>query len=276
MTCLHPITVGHGSMRCGRCVACRITITREWTHRLLAEYGYWDKSAFITLTYSDEFVPENMCLVKKDLQLFLKRLRKELSRIADQRYDNGKLKPFPLKYFACGEYGETTSRPHYHLIMFGIDKRYEDVLLDCWHMGMIDIGSVTKDSIQYVCGYVMKKYNGDVQKQVFGDRPPQFMVCSKGLGGRWLQDNKKQLLDNCGITMSGKPIGIPKYYRYKLGDDLTEEWLEYNRRIASDKARDKAITTAGGILELAEVNHKAKLQAEEGLKTKQNSRRKKL
>ncbi len=73
----------------------------------------------MTLTYDDEHLPINdyvdsdgvihgkPTLRKRDVQLFLKRLRK------NYKYDNH------IKYFCCGEYGGKTFRPHYHLIIFG-------------------------------------------------------------------------------------------------------------------------------------------------------------
>jgi hypothetical protein len=44
--------------------------------------------------------------VKRDLQLFFKRLRKAYPDVK-------------LRYFACGKYGEQFARPHYHVILFG-------------------------------------------------------------------------------------------------------------------------------------------------------------
>ena len=79
---------------------------------------------FLTLTYNDDNLPSDVGLHKDDLQRFFKRLRKAL--------DTKK-----IRYFACGEYGDTTSRPHYHAIVFGlglneIDKKY---VTDAWPLG---------------------------------------------------------------------------------------------------------------------------------------------
>ena len=48
-----------------------------------------------------------MSLRKRDFQLFMKRLRKKYS---DDR----------IRFYACGEYGSETFRPHYHAILFGL------------------------------------------------------------------------------------------------------------------------------------------------------------
>ena len=75
---------------CGHCLACRIARTREWTVRLLHESEFWEDTSFITLTYDDEHVPVTyyaedefgsarggFTLRSRDLQLFMKRLRKK-------------------------------------------------------------------------------------------------------------------------------------------------------------------------------------------------------
>lgn len=78
----------------------------------------------------------------------------------------------PIRYFVCGEYGDTNGRPHYHAIIFGYDwpdKRrhssgsrgdalYTSKKLDeQWSHGACYIGNVSPDSCGYVARYVMKK-----------------------------------------------------------------------------------------------------------------------
>ena len=58
---------------------------------------------------------QHSTLVKRDLQLFLKRLRKKLVKTY------GKDKKFRIRFIGCGEYGGTFGRPHYHLVIFGMD-----------------------------------------------------------------------------------------------------------------------------------------------------------
>ena len=94
---------------CGSCISCRIAKRREWSLRLLHELSYHDDAVFLTLTYDDAHVPPNMSLRKRDLQLFMKRLRIKLDRLGIEHC---------IKYFACGEYGTRTKRPHYHLLLW--------------------------------------------------------------------------------------------------------------------------------------------------------------
>ena len=76
---------------CGNCLSCKISRTREWTIRMMNELKYHEYSVFITLTFNEENKKEQ--IEKRDLQLFFKRVRKNI----------GKRK---IKYYACGEYGE--------------------------------------------------------------------------------------------------------------------------------------------------------------------------
>ena len=57
---------------------------------------------FLTLTYSDEFLPDDECVHKEHLKKFLVDLKKII----------------PVRYIACGEYGGKTGRAHYHAIIW--------------------------------------------------------------------------------------------------------------------------------------------------------------
>ena len=142
---------------CGKCLACKISKVREWSVRMLHELSSHEDSSFITLTYQNEFLPENGSLKKTHLQLFFKRLRKAIH-------------PKKIRYYAVGEYGDITMRPHYHIILFGLGLRVEDkkCVMDAWPYTNWSIdsirskafGLVEPDSIQYVAKYVHKQYSG--------------------------------------------------------------------------------------------------------------------
>ena len=112
MQCTNPVSP-YKSMRldmeypCGQCRACRVNRARDWAVKIMHETDYYDYSTFMTITYDEENVPYEFSgddglvqtLCKRDLQLFIKRLRKWLH-------------PEKIKYYACGEYGSRTHRPH--------------------------------------------------------------------------------------------------------------------------------------------------------------------
>lgn len=226
MQCTSPITIKNGKFPCGHCLACRIAKSREWSARLIHELSYWDKSVFVTLTYSDLFLPKDLSLKKKDLQNFFKRLRK---------YSNTK-----LKYFACGEYGEKIKynsglgRPHYHAIIFGLSNSKEDTeyVKDAWRFcdwSMFKsnkaFGTVTYDSCRYVSDYIFKKYNKELAEDVYLSKGLEipFKVCSQGLGLRFCLDNKENLISNFGFTLHGSKMALPRYYVEKLDLQLEEQ-----------------------------------------------------
>lgn len=107
---------------CGKCIGCRLDYSRQWANRCMLEAQYYppDQVWFATITYNDKYVPRVMSsdpdtgkqapaltLRKRDFQLWMKRLRRH----------------FPenkIRFFAAGEYGSETLRPHYHAILFGL------------------------------------------------------------------------------------------------------------------------------------------------------------
>ena len=92
---------------CGQCLPCRINKRREWTFRLELEASLHEHNSFVTLTYADQFLPEDGSVNPRHTQLWLKRLRKVLD-------------PRKVRFFLCGEYGDQTFRPHYHACLFGV------------------------------------------------------------------------------------------------------------------------------------------------------------
>lgn len=199
---------------CGRCRPCRINRAAEWATRITHEAQSHEHNAFITLTYDDEHAPGE--LIKRDLQLFLKRIRKNTNK--------------KLKYYACGEYGEQTGREHFHLIIFGLEtcgkcrvctKLYRlrgklpEQGTDCheleksWTKGMIHAGTVTPASARYVADYLQKQPPSD-------GRPPAFSLMSQGIGKEWLTSNID--LQTCyrGLNKGTSRAPVPRYYQKQV------------------------------------------------------------
>lgn len=94
---------------CGKCDICRDRQYREYMGRAQAESNrYSEPALFLTLTYDDAHLPVDG-VNKRDIQLFLKRLRFKLE-------NDGYLNK--LRYICCGEYGKNTHRAHYHMILW--------------------------------------------------------------------------------------------------------------------------------------------------------------
>lgn len=180
MMCSKPFRQGIVEFGCGQCLPCRINRRRMWTARLVLEATQHQHSAFLTLTYNDENLPEGGTLVPRHLQLYLKRLRRSLTT---QK----------LRYYAVGEYGERTFRPHYHVVLFGAplaldhipDMRKDCVCAICkpWIRGRVHIGDVTPDSAAYTVSYTLKKMTKVDDARLQG-RHPEFarMSLRPGIG----------------------------------------------------------------------------------------------
>lgn len=177
MTCVYPVYIKSKDLLvpCGKCLLCRINKSREWSFRLMlhAESCNFECS-FITLTYDDDHLPKDLQIHRKELQDFFKRFRYSL---------DGKR----IKYFACGEYGGVSGRPHYHAIIFGLDPFYfqgisTEIPTKCrsgymikipqWDKGLVHVAPVCVESIYYVARYLLKKvgtnlYNSDTARCQF-------------------------------------------------------------------------------------------------------------
>lgn len=160
------------------CINCRKSRAWEITVRALAEKQAdpLSPASFITLTCDDAHLPQVFPggkLYHKPWQDFAKRLRKKIG---------------PFRFLMCGEYGETSHRPHYHAIIYGHDLRdrskvhlcsdsvlfgsvqhpkfghWNDdgsysssrLIQDCWSFGHIMCDRVNDNRIAYVAGYELK------------------------------------------------------------------------------------------------------------------------
>ena len=165
---------------CGHCRGCLADRSRDWVVRNQKELdSCHGVASFLTLTYDAEHLPQGGVLVKRDLQLFLKRLRTYC--------------PETIRFFASGEYGSRSARPHYHLIVYGlyfsVDDRKNGVagalISKIWGKGICYVGDVNAHSISYVCRYVLKKADGfKVENSV-----PEFVNMSRnpGIGSDFFQ-----------------------------------------------------------------------------------------
>lgn len=288
MQCTNPITIKGNldpkefpnglKVPCGKCIACRIKKRTEWSVRMLHELNYHKANSFITLTYSDEHLPGDGSLKKRDLQLFFKRLRKELAK--DNRV---------IKYFACGEYGDLTNRPHYHSILFGCGLSIEDrnIVMRNWNYTDWSVeeiknnsfGIAEQDSIRYVAQYIDKKLTGDKANEVYKSqgREPVFRLLSNGIGLRHCLDNP-HYSDNLYITVNGIKMTIPRYYIEKLDIDK-KELKEYSLNNELDYIEDltsERVTTAelrkkvtfSEELAVHQINHERNIQRNKNLNAK--------
>ena len=222
---------------CGKCIACRIKKRSEWTMRLIHELDSWTRSVFLTLTYTDECLPGNGSLRKRDLQLYIKRIRKAVY-------------PDTVRYFAVGEYGDQTQRPHYHCIIFGLGLSDTDkqLMMDSWKYSDWSVdsirskafGLVEPDSIRYVAQYIDKKLSGDLVDDIYTStgREPVFRILSQGIGRDYIDKYFKDVEANGYISVNGVKMSIPRYYIERQGIDMANA-KSRARDVEMDNMNDK-------------------------------------
>jgi hypothetical protein len=208
---------------------------------MMHELEYHDSAVFVTLTYDDEQLPADGAISRRELQLFFKRLRKFSGRY--------------LRYFACGEYGGTTGRPHYHAIIYGLKLCGEcrccskwarrgfkepDPGCDCallekaWPLGYVHVGDVTGGSVRYVADYLQKNA-GEFD---YGGRAPAFSLMSRGLGKQWLMDHLDEVSQTLQVRgLKNQWILLPKYYQRKLVDLHSGDMFDFSCYMKSVAAR---------------------------------------
>lgn len=220
MQCMSPIRVRGQLMPCGRCPACMRNKSNQWVFRMNEEMKVSNHVYFFTLSYRDEdlpmacYVPEKRvfpCVSRRDIQLFLKRLRKNLE--------------VSFKYHIVAEYGPNTLRPHYHGMIFSQYVILQEDVLSAWQHQDLVYKTFDETFDRNAAGYCAK-YLGKIpflpdyiknSDRIY--RP--FTLCSKGLGLTYLETNPQlvskkvdQLEDF--VVLDGRRQAMPRYYANKL------------------------------------------------------------
>lgn len=254
-------SVEHSQVPCGQCIGCRIDKSKEWALRCVHEASLWHDNCFITLTYNPEHYPVDGSLDYRDFQLFMKRLRKKFKG-KDAQAKNGRVE-FPIRFYACGEYGELLNRPHWHACLFNFD--FDDKYLwsvnngvclyrspsleKLWSdeygepLGFCTIGDVTFESAAYVARYICKKITGEKAIDHYADpvtgviRTPEFTRMSnrEGIGRRWFETYYKDVYPSDFVTYKNKKFKPPRYYD-NIYDTFDPQGLEEVKKRRAERA----------------------------------------
>lgn len=294
-------TVSDGPWRvlplpCGKCVECRMQYAREWANRCVLEMQYHEHTHFVTLTYDDAHLPRTYSvdektgecvspastLVPRDLQLFLKRLRKACG--------DG------IRFFAAGEYGTQTFRPHYHLIIFGLDCQYEfhskSALGDNYYtspeidkawrdqygdpIGYHLIAPATWKTCAYVARYILKKQVGEDGRKEYRrlNIEPPFTRMSRrpGVGARYFEDHPDCVSlhhISCGDVDGAREFFPPAYFRRKFQeiDPVSADWYSIERSSAAGNAAEvtQKLLTDKDVYDILKDKERRALQIEKRL-----------
>lgn len=282
---------------CNKCIGCRLERSKQTAIRLMHEAQLHETNSFITLTYknkssldeprgefedspprgrrlgsperprknrplaSSETSPHADSLSKRDAQLALKRLRKELTKINPSTR---------IKYYLVGEYGDINKKPHFHAAIFGEDfardrkpdrkspsgnQLYTSKTLEkIWPFGFSSIGDLTFESAAYIARYVMKKITGPMAAEHYKRQDPttgeiywitpEFALMSrggrkgKGIANNWFQKFGTDAYPHDYVVMNGQKHKPPRYYDklYTLLDQEGAALLKLEREFTSRSA----------------------------------------
>lgn len=228
---------------------------QDWSLRCVHEAQFHAENAFVTLTYSEESLPADRSVHPEHLRAFMRRLRRSIF-------------PKRVRFFGCGEYGERTWRPHYHVLLFGHEflsdrvpyrstpygRTYTSVTLDeLWSHGQCEIGSLTSQSAGYVARYSLKKVTGQLAESHYSrvnletgelyQLVPEFLAMSKqpGIGYEWFKRYAPDLRDDFAVVLtadgSSRKVNVPKYYDKKFDErELALRKAERKRKSRLHKA----------------------------------------
>jgi len=144
--CIRPNRLDDGvEVACRECWQCRKRRVDDLVGRCIAESKYSTKTYAITLTYAQDAGVNAVTLVYKDVQDFLKRLRKK----------------YKCRYIVAGEYGSAKGRAHWHIIVFFKDKvpdvqENKRVEWKYWPHGFSYFQHPDWKGFEYVLKYVLK------------------------------------------------------------------------------------------------------------------------
>lgn len=131
-------------------------------------------------------------LCKYDLQIFFKNLRNKIHKLNkefDYCYDEG------IRYYAVGEYGPKTLRPHYHVLLFTnsdfVASILQQILCEAWPYGIVDTQISKGKASDYVASYVNSRLLVPSFLNVIGVRP--FQIHSRYFGETLLREKVEKV-----------------------------------------------------------------------------------
>lgn len=238
---------------CGICIGCRTARAKEWAVRCALEDAVQRVTAFVTLTFHDDYVP--VTLQRSDVSMFIKRFRAACG---------------PVRFFASGEYGERNGRPHYHVLMFGVSPT-NGAIGEGWRrwvcgarhvhseargctarpLGFVSAEVANAARIAYTAGYCAKKI-GDVPDppgsvrvdestgEVYRYQPPFIQMSRRpGIGG-WAREHWRDF--RTVASANGSVVRAPRFlhaaWKAKAtpGEKAELEYEKFEKTIAAIEA----------------------------------------
>lgn len=275
---------------CGKCPECLKKQQNGYVVRCIEEARKTGKMWFITLTYNNDSVPKRefvdcdtgeVVLVNSLNRADIKKWKREVRRSFIKDYGRS----FPtFSFLICGEYGPRTFRqhPHYHGVIFGLDKPYIDYLEKYWneYYGFSVFKSVSvvsnegRDNLTCVARYVSKYCvkpqdlenplvkDGIVEKPRkltsigFGlpdnfDEMSQYIRLNHDLSSYHISPAQAKIInERCKYVYNGQKYSLPLYYRKKI---FYENGINQNL-VSSPLA--KVCSTTSRVYSIEDLNRK--------------------
>lgn len=202
---------------CGNCLGCRTNYAQSWALRCQLEYHEHQAAVFATLTFDEEHKP--LTLNKEHVSKYIRKIRKHF----DQK----------LRFFATGEYGEQTQRPHYHAIIYGPSELDAPRLEEAWEQGHVKVDPATPANIAYTAGYCSKKigykrHNHTRVDPTTGNEyqwQPPFILMSRNPG---IGATAKKYLNSWRLyaIKDGHKMPVPRYFKNAWKEQATPDELD--------------------------------------------------
>jgi len=255
---------------CGTCILCRNEQARQWAVRITHEAQQHKENSFITLTYEDEQLPQWGSLDYSHLREMWDRLRSARRRKALPR----------LRYYAVGEYGDQTLRPHYHACIFGEGFTEGRKILrttpttlwtspeleEAWGHGQVSVGILNFATARYTASYVTKKLRAKQQyvrvdeetgELIPLEQPRAFM--SRNIAKNWWGEFHHQVIAHDQVVINGETQKPPKAYdRWLFERSETASEIQKTVRIENSKSQTKEQTHARARNAHAHAENKSK------------------
>lgn len=205
--CITPCYLDDGTeVACRYCWQCKENRVNDLVGRCIAESRYAKKTYAVTLTYANEAGVNAVTLTYKDIQVFMKRLRRRYGKV---------------RYICAGEYGTEKGRAHWHIglffyendphpqnmpqLRFGEELPPNEYRVDWepWEHGFSYFQEPQFDGgdFRYLMKYAIKDQDLDSsdRKLSMSKKPP--------LGHQFMMDLAKRHVDEAVI---------PRSYKYKI------------------------------------------------------------
>lgn len=141
------------------------------------------------------------------------------------------------------------------MLLFGLGEEMKVVIAQAWGMGLVDVGSVTPDSVGYVCGYTLKKMTKKDDARLAG-RSPEFVRMSRrpGIGAFSVGPLVDALTRASGAESYAREGDVPFLLMHGKTKYPLDRYIRGKVRDALGYKKVDFATTATGIRQKAELH----------------------